>query len=165
MEDSPKIKIELTTVDKIFEVLCWLSIIAIWVLTIANYDKLPDTIPTHYNGLGQADGFGGKATILTLPIVATVLFIGITILNKSLSVFKYPINITKDKALRLYTNVTKMARHFKLVIVIIFGLIEFKTIQYGARQSDGLGMWFLPLNLGLVLITLIYYFVVRFKAK
>ena len=63
MEPRPKLKLELTRIDKVFEFVGWLSIVAIWVLTIANYTSLPDTIPIHYNATGKADGFGGKATI------------------------------------------------------------------------------------------------------
>ncbi len=82
MEERPKVKLELTTTDKVFELLGWLSIVAVWILTIKNYNNLPEIIPIHFNGSGQADGFGGKATILTLPIVSTILFIGMTVLNK-----------------------------------------------------------------------------------
>ena len=164
MSERPKLKLELTTFDKTLEILGWTSILAIWVLTISNYSNLPDTIPIHYNGAGQADGFGGKDNILTLPLIATVLFIGLTILNKFPHVFNYPTNITADNALRQYTNATRMIRYLKLIIVVIFGLIAFKTIQNANGQADGLGIWFLPMTLGLIFIPLIYFLVKSFKA-
>ncbi len=98
MEERPKIKLGLTIADRTFEFIGWLSILAIWVLTVTNYADLPDTIPTHYDGAGQADGFGGKATILTLPLIATILFVGMTILNKFPHIYNYPINITEENA-------------------------------------------------------------------
>ena len=164
MSERPKLKLELTKFDKIHEILGWTLILAIWVLTISNYSNLPDTIPIHYNGAGQADGFGGKGNILTLPLIATVLFIGLTILNKFPHVFNYPTNITADNALRQYTNATRMIRYLKLIIVVIFGLIAFKTIQNANGQADGLGIWFLPMTLGLIFIPLIYFVVKSFKA-
>jgi len=165
MGERPKLKLELTTFDKTLEILGWTSILAIWVLTITNYTNLPDTIPIHYNGAGQADGFGGKATILTLPIIATVLFIGLTILNKFPHIFNYPTNITQDNALRQYTNATRLIRYLKLIIVIIFGLIAFKTIENANGEADGLGMWFLPLTLGLIFIPLTYYIIKTLKTQ
>jgi len=165
MEERPKFKLELTTTDKTYEIIGWLLVVAVWWLTITNYSKLPDIIPTHYNGAGQADGFGGKATILTLPLVATVLFIGMTILNKLPHIFNYPKNITKENALRKYTYATRMIRYLKLVIVIIFGLITLKTIQNATGQADGLGTWFLPLTLVLIFIPLTYFIVKLFKDK
>lgn len=165
MSERPKLKLELTTFDKTLEILGWTSILTIWVLTIINYTNLPDTIPIHYNGAGQADGFGGKTTILTLPLIATVLFIGLTILNKFPHVFNYPTNITQDNALRQYTNATRMIRYLKFSIVIIFGLIAFKTIQNANGEADGLGIWFLPLTLGLIFIPMTLYIIKTLKTK
>ena len=163
MEERPKIKLELTTIDKIFEIFGWVSILAIWVLTITNYTNLPDIIPIHYNGSGQADGFGGKGNILTLPLVATVLFIGLTILNKFPQVFNYPTNITTDNALIQYISATRMIRYLKLIIVVIFGLIALQTIRNVNGQTRGLGVWFLPLTLGLIFIPLTYFVIKSFK--
>ena len=163
MEERPKIKLELTTIDKIFEIFGWVSILAIWVLTITNHTNLPDIIPIHYNGSGQADGFGGKGNILTLPLVATVLFIGLTILNKFPQVFNYPTNITTDNALIQYISATRMIRYLKLIIVVIFGLIALQTIRNVNGQTRGLGVWFLPLTLGLIFIPLTYFVIKSFK--
>lgn len=165
MEERPKIKLELTTIDKLFELVGGFSILSFWILIITNYTDLPDTIPIHYNGAGQADGFGGKITILTLPLITTVLFIGMTILNKFPYIFNYPTTINKENALRQYTNATRIIRYLKLVFVLIFGLIAFKTIQNANGQADGLGVWFLPLTLGLIFIPLTYYIVKSFKTK
>ena len=165
MEERPKIKLELTTADKAFEIIGWVLVISVWGFTVKNYADLPDTIPTHYNIAGEADGFNGKVTILTLPLLATALFVGLTFLNKFPHIFNYPTNITQHNALRQYTNATKMIRYLKLVIVVIFGLIAFKTIQNGNGEANGLGIWFLPLTLGLIFIPLIYFLIKSFKTK
>ena len=165
MEERPKIKLELTTPDKIFEIVGWVLIALVWVLTISNYSTLPETIPIHYNGVGQVDGFGGKAAILTLPIIATFLFIVLTVLNKYPHVFNYLTIITQENAFRQYTNSTRLLRFLKFSIVFIFGLIEFKTIQNANAEADGLGIWFLPLTLGSIFIPLIYFMSKSFKTK
>lgn len=163
MNERPKIKLGLTTIDKTFEILGWISIFAIWVLTITNYTNLPDTIPIHYNGAGQADGFGGKGNILILPLIATVLFAGLTILNKFPHVFNYPTNITAENALRQYTNATRLIRYLKFIIVVIFGLIALQTIRNVNGQTNGPAFWFLPLTLGLIFIPLTYFVIKSFK--
>lgn len=165
VEEKPKIKIELTTADKTIEIIGWGLNLSVWGLTLTNYANLPDTIPTHYNGAGQADGFDGKATILTLPLIATVLFVGMTILNRFPHIFNYPTNITQDNALRQYTNATRLIRYLKLNIVFIFGLIAFKTIQNANGEADGLGVWFFPLAMGLIFIPLIYFVIKSTKTK
>jgi len=165
MKERPIIKLELTTTDKIFELLGWLLIVAVWWLTFKNYSNLPDTIPTHYNGAGQADGFGGKTSIFTMPFNATISFIGLTVLNKFPHIFNYPTNITSENAFRQYTNATRLIRSVKLIIVFIFGLVTFNTVQTAKGEADGLGVWFTPITMGLIFIPLIYYIVRSVKNK
>jgi uncharacterized membrane protein len=165
MDQRPKIKLELSTADTIFEIVGWFLVIAVWGYTIANYSILPETIPTHYNGEGKADGFGRKSTIFTLPLLATVLFVGMTILNRFPHIFNYPGNITQENVYIQYTNATRLIRYLKLIIVVIFGFIAFLTIQNSKGEANGLGSWFLPFSSGLIFIPLAYYVLRSFKSK
>ncbi|WP_068598143.1 DUF1648 domain-containing protein [Vaginella massiliensis] len=165
MSKRPKIKIELTTTDKLLEALGWIAVLGIWVLTATNYTNLPEIIPTHYNAAGQADGFGDKANILSLPIVATVLFVGMTILNKFPHVFNYLTEITIDNARQQYTYATRMMRYLKLILVVVFGLIALQTIRQADGQEKELGAWFLPLFLGLVFLPIFNYLIKSSKAE
>ena len=161
----PKIKLIPTTADKLVDILGWIILLALWALTITNYSSLPDTIPTHFNAAGEADGFGSKVTILSLPVIATLLFIGLTVLNRYPHIFNYPTSITQDNALRQYTLATRMLRYLKLVLVLVFGGIELMTIQHATGKAAGLGVWFLPLTLVLVFIPLIYFVVKSVQAN
>ncbi len=151
MNARPKITLELTHTDKIIEISSFLILAILWILVVYNYAGLPTTIPTHYNALGEADRFGNKDNIFSLPIIATVLFVGMTFLNKFPHIFNYPTNITTENALGQYTNATKMIRAIKFAIVFIFALITLKTMQ-----SSTLGIWFLPLVLMLIFIPIFF---------
>lgn len=161
----PRIKIEQTVTDKAVEIIGWFALLTIWVLVISSYSNLPDTIPTHYNGVGKADGFGSKTNILILPLITTILFVGMTILNKFPYIFNYPAKITVENALRQYTSATRMLRYMKLILVMLFGLIAFKTIQGANGQSFGLGVWFLPLTMCLIFIPFAYFITKLFRTK
>ena len=163
MEDRPKMKLEFTTTDKVLEIIGFFSLVAIWGLTIVSYNKLPDIIPMHYNGAGEVDRYGEKSNILALPLIATILFAGLTILNKFPHIFNYLTSITKANAQRQYTNATRMIRFLKLVLVVIFLLIEYKTIQITNGRVDGLGTLFSPFVLATIFIPLIYFFVKSIK--
>jgi uncharacterized membrane protein len=165
MKERPRLNLELTQADKSVEIIGWLLIFAIWGLTILNYQNLPDIIPTHYNVAGVADGFGDKRRIWTLPLIATVLFFGLTILNKFPHIFNYPTAITEENALKQYTNATRLIRYLKVIIAVIFGLIAFLTIRHANGQTDGLGIWFLPLTMGLIFMPLIYFLIKSIKTK
>ncbi len=157
MEQRPRLKLTLSLSDKLLELLGWGAVISIWVIVLIYYPDLPDNIPTHYNGRGVVDAVGDKASIFTLPTVATLLFIGLTILHKFPHRYNYLVTITPDNARQQYTLATRMLRYLKLVIVIIFGLIERQTIRNALAETNGLGRWFLPFTLGLIFIPILYY--------
>jgi uncharacterized membrane protein len=165
METKPKIKIENTFLDKLVELLGWLTIIILWVLTIWSYFKLPDIIPIHYDNSGNPDNYGDRLTIFILPLVASVIFAGMTIISKFPHVFNYPVDITKENALKQYANAIRLLRILKFSIPFIFLIIIIVSIDFPFDNSDGLGIWFLPVILGIILIPLIVFFIKSFKHK
>jgi uncharacterized membrane protein len=157
--NRPSIKIHLTLFDKALELVGLILFIGIWILTFMNYDELPDIIPIHYNGLGEVDRYGEKSTILALPIVASVIFIGLTILNRFPHIFNYPIEITEQNALRNYRLATRLLRILKVIICLVFGMIILSTLNNIKGEQDGLVSWFLPIVLILFFIPTIYYLI------
>ena len=160
-EERPKLKVQLSPTDHVFELLGWGVLLALWVWTGTSYSSLPDTIPTHFNAAGEADGFGTKASIVGLPIIATLLHIGLTLLNRVPHIFNFPTPITQENALRQYTNATRMIRYLKLILVLVFAGISFQNHSIG----EGLGVWFLPLTLVLIFMPLLYFMIKSFQTK
>ena len=165
LDQKPKLKIEFTTTDTIFELIGWIFLIGIWWYALINYSKLPKIIPIHYDLSGEVNQFGSKTNIITLPFVATFLFIGLTILNKFPHLFNYTTIITEENASKQYKNATKLIRYLKLIIVIIFGSITFKTIQNANEKVNGLDASFLIYTFMSILIPLTYYIVKSYRSK
>ena len=156
MEKRPKIKLPLTLFDKIIEVTSYLALVAFWVMTIFAFTTLPESIPTHYNGMGEVDGYGPKATIFFLPVLGTVLFAFLTYIVKKPETFNYTVGITEENALAQYTNATKLLRFMKLALLILFIVIDYKTIATSNGASDGLGKWFLPFTIALIFVPVVF---------
>ena len=165
MNNRPKIKLALTNSDRLIEFVGWTVLMGVWILTLCNYTALPETIPIHFNAAGKVDGVGNKWNLLTLPLISTVLFVGMTILNRYPHVFNYLSTITEENALGQYTNATRLIRLLKLGVVLIFGLIAYKTIQHVKGTAIGLGIWFLPLTMGLLFIPIAYYLMKSIPTK
>lgn len=163
--ERPKIKIELGFIDKLVEIVGWVLISIIWLIVLISYSKLPTIIPTHYDGYGIADGFGSKKNILILPIVATAVFVLLSIINRFPQNFNYPTNITQENALQQYTSATKLIRYLKLIISLIFGYITFMTAENALHSNIKLGIWFLPLIFVLIFIPVIYFIVKMLRKK
>jgi len=104
MNQNPKIKVNPTSFTKTLEFVNYFLIIVFWVITILAYKHLPDEIPTHYNSLGEADAYGDKITLLSLPFIATLLFILLTIIAKKPHLFNYSETITLENAETQYKN-------------------------------------------------------------
>jgi uncharacterized membrane protein len=156
MEKRPKIKVPLTLFDTVIEVAGYLALVAFWVMTIFAFTTLPESIPTHYNGMGEVDGYGPKATIFFLPVLGTVLFAFLTYIVKKPETFNYTVEITEENALAQYTNSTKLLRFMKLALLILFIVIDYKTIAISKGASDGLGKWFLPFTIALIFVPVVF---------
>jgi len=102
--ERPKIKLVLNLMDKITEVAAISVLVAFWMYTLVSYKTLPEIIPTHFVADGQADGFGLKWTILTLPLMGLLFYIGLTVLGRYPHKFNYPVTITLNNAEKLYRS-------------------------------------------------------------
>ena len=159
METRPKIKPRLSRLDRALEGLCLVILILLWIGTIAGFSKLPGQIPSHFNAAGQADDYSSKGSIFTLPIVATIIYIGMTIINKYPHIYNYPATVTAENACRLYTSATRLIRTLKLAVVVVFSAIVLLTYTSATGKGDGPGAWFLPVVLTLMLVPVIIYLV------
>jgi len=159
MEKRPKTPINLTTTDYLFEIIGLIGIACLIVLPIYFFNDLPDQIPKHFNALGQVDSYGNRGIIWLLPAVGLFLYIGLTVLNKFPSAFNYPTKVTNDNAERLYTLGARIIRLLKIIVVLSFVFLNFKTIQIALNKSTEIGKFYLPIFLAVLTIligTMIY---------
>lgn len=165
MNERPRIKSELTGFDKIIEISGWIFLGFIWVLVIYNYSSLSDSIPIHYNIKGEVDGYSSKSSIFLLPILGTLIFVGLTILNKYPHVFNYPVQITAKNAENQYVSATRLIRYMKLAVLLIFHLIILNTLQIDGDSNYNLSFWILPSALVMIFIPLIFYVIKSFRTR
>jgi uncharacterized membrane protein len=152
MESRPRIKLTLSPLDNKLELTSKIFLIVLWSLTLYTFLKMPTIIPTHFNASGQVDEYGNKLTLLILPILGTIIYFGLTQLNKYPHIFNYMTKITGDNAQKKYSIATRMLRFLKMAILVIFSLIIFFTYLTTIGVTNGLGFWILPLTFGLFLI-------------
>ncbi|MBT8266733.1 MAG: DUF1648 domain-containing protein [Bacteroidia bacterium] len=147
--DRPKIKVPYEQVDVLCELLNITLLLLIWIYTIYSFSDLPDEIPTHFNGAGEADDFGGKATIWIVPIIATFMFLLMFILNRFPHLHNYMVNITEENALKNYRLSTRMVRFINLYCLALFAAIIFEIIAVAKGNAITL------FNTGFLVITII----------
>ncbi|NNT73087.1 DUF1648 domain-containing protein [Flavobacterium sp. IMCC34852] len=155
----PIIKLPLTFFDKSIEAIALLVLIGFWVFTLYHYPMLPDTIPTHFGGGGEPDGFGSRGMILGLPIVSTILYLALTIFSRFPHKMNYSVTITEENAALQYRIMTRMIRVLKVMMLIIFLILDYKTVQVALQWPDVLGRWFLLLLFTLLFGPLFYFLI------
>jgi uncharacterized membrane protein len=152
MDSRPKIQLTPTKLDNWLEVLGKIVLLLMWILVIYVFTRLPNTIPIHFDGYGKANNYGSKLILLILPILATIIFFGLTWLNKYPHIFNYATKITEANAQAQYRIATRMLRFLKLSILIVFSLIILFVYLTTIGVTKGLGVWFLPFTMSLLLV-------------
>lgn len=147
MEDRPHIILHLSQLDKRLEQASTFVLILMWLLFLYIFFTSPSIVPTHFNASGKVDDYGSKTTLFILPLIATIIYFGLTWLNKYPHIFNYPTTITNDNVERQYTIATRMLRMLKLSVLCVFTVLVLLSYLVAKGYTIGLGFWFLPLTL------------------
>ncbi len=158
-EKRPKITVPQNSTDLWIDRFSFLLFFIIWLSVFVYYPDLPDEIPTHFNGRGQADAFGSKQSIWVLMGVFSSIFIGIYILNKYPHLHNYTVKITEKNALKNYRFSTRILRVVNFFNLLLLAFILKTMITPNDEQNTELGGWFLPTIIIGSLVLIIYIFV------
>jgi uncharacterized membrane protein len=142
--ERPRIKVPFEAVDIIVEFMSITLIILMWTYCIYNFNALPETIATHFNAAGEPDGFGSKQTIWIIPILSTVLYSGLFILNQFPHIHNYMVNITEENALKNYRFSTRLLRVVNFLCVLLMAYITYMIIESALGAKLKMGSWFFP---------------------
>lgn len=158
-EKRPKITVPQNSTDLWIDRFSFLLFFIIWLSVFVYYPDLPNEIPTHFNGRGQADAFGSKQSIWILMGVFSSIFIGIYILNKYPHLHNYTVKITEENALKNYRFSTRVLRVVNFLNLLLLAYILKSMMTPYEKQSTAFGGWFLPTIMIGSLVLIIYIFV------
>lgn len=153
----PEKDIPLTTTDQLIIALGFIGLATLIGIPAYYYSVLPDSIPRHFDSSGMPDAYSGKGVIWVLPIIGSLLFIGMHWLSYHPHTFNYIVPITEENAEEQYTIAVRMIRTLNTVIVGLFAYIAYATAQVALERQQGLGSYFLPVFLLLVFGTIGYF--------
>lgn len=156
MSKRPVVTLTFTKADRVLEYAGYLLWLLFWGMVVWMYPLLPEEIPIHFNGVGDADGFGSKDTIFLTPIIATFLVLLLSVLERNPENFNYTLEITEDNAPRQYLLGARMMRWMKLLLIILFMVIDYFTMEVSLGKREGLGAWFLPITLGILFMVIAF---------
>lgn len=146
--------------DIIINFICLLLLLGVVAYLAVNWNSIPDKIPGHYNAMGEVDRWGNKGELLVLLIIGWVIYIGITILEHFPQVWNTGVTVTEENKARIYSILKNMIGIVKLLVV---GTFVFLAINSALAKS--LPIWFLPIFLGLMFGSIIFFIVRLTRAK
>ncbi|WP_104734422.1 DUF1648 domain-containing protein [Hanstruepera ponticola] len=142
--DRPRIKVPLESFDVVLELISITLIILMWVYLIVEYQELPETIASHFNAKGEADGYSSKNYLWFLPIISTVMYVSLFMINKFPHTHNYMVNITEENALKNYRFSTRIVRVVNTLTVIMFAYIIYYIVQNAKEHDMQFSSWFVP---------------------
>ncbi len=132
-------------------------------LALSNYATLPDTIPTHFNAQGIADGWGGKNTIFIFLGLSAFIYILFTAINVSFAAVRDPrslINLPMERKAALSDTQVEtlrvtLNRYLFLMKLLAQGLTTYLlyiTIEVAWERASSLGTIFSLFILGILAV-------------
>ncbi len=108
-------------------------LIFIWVYPAIHFSKLPEIIPTHFDGSGKADGFGSKSLIFLECGIATALFVFLMFLQRNPKLINLPDYMKKNtESLKMFLQI------FTVIVMSIFAFISYQNVQAPLQKKDEL---------------------------
>lgn len=158
MQEShrPEIYIQKKSIDIFFEMAAILTIIFMWAYCFYHYKSLPDIIPSHYGANGMADDYNSKKIIFLIPLIVTIIVIGMRWLNRYPHKFNYLTTITADNAERQYRMATRLIRYLQFIIAVLFNYIVVKTVTDAYVKQSKLDIWFVFILEAAIFVPTVY---------
>ena len=160
---QPKITLQQKPIDKLLKGISIVILLFGVGYLILKYNTLPNVIPVHFNGSGIPDRWASKWQLWLLPLISTILLLGLFYLMRFPHKLNYLQTITQDNALKQYTLAVRLLQLLTLYIQVLFAFLIYKTIAVATDKVVGLGNYFLVLLITVSLLLFIWHALMSFK--
>jgi uncharacterized membrane protein len=117
------------------------------------YSRLPERIATHFNGAGVANGFGARSTLWVLVGVAVLLYSTLSVINVVPPIVNLKRPLAPERETVVLAESMALVGWIKAEVCWMFAYICLAMVRNGMGLQVGLGWWFLPVTLAVVLGT------------
>jgi len=110
--------------------------------------------------MGQIDRITGKASLIAIPIITWVMYMGITAVERFPQIWNTGVAVTEENKDRVYRVLKDMLKTSKLIVVLVFSYLTINT-----ANAIPLSPWFIPVFLILIFGSLIIFAIKLVKNK
>ncbi len=123
----------------------WFGLAFLWVYVVYHHGRLPDTIATHFDAMGNPTSQGSKDNLFMLPLILTLAIVFLKYMGQFPQYHNYPMDITKETAPKVYQLSVSLIRYLGLVLLCVFWIIVYGIIQGSYQNTSKLSPFLLPL--------------------
>ena len=154
-----------TNMDWFVELTALLGWIVTAILFFYYLPVLPEAMATSFNLSGMPVGYSPKSSLILLPLIAFLLYGGLTWLGWKPELFKYPVRLTHQNAEIQYRLMYKLISRLKLILQLFILYLSYGIISMGMNQAEGLHPNIILGFLILFVLTVVYYLSQSVKNK
>jgi uncharacterized membrane protein len=144
---------------RLLQLISLIAIAALWLVTyqaLHGSDALPARIPTHFDSSGNPNAWGSPGnSLFILPVVATVVFLLIGLVNRKPESFRYPVRITTQNRERLQSLALQLIASIQAESTCLLAFLQYSILQAFRAGHFSLSPWLIPAGVGIILITTI----------
>jgi len=118
--NRPELKIPATTTDHILELVTSFFLILMWIFGILFYIKTTNSIPKHFDLLGNPDEWGDKNTFLVTMFIGTLVIILCAFSAYYPKIVNLPIRLKQECIGDQYALMARMIRILNIDLSIMF---------------------------------------------
>ena len=147
----------ITLSDRILELVAAAMAVLLLILTGVLYSQAPETVPTHFNLSGDADGWGGKGFYWILAAIMLVSMIICASAAYNRKLVNLPIRLKEPVFYRQIGLISRMCR----IMTITFGFIWLAVLLAMSASfigmSESVAVALIPLSVVLMLGVVMFY--------
>ncbi len=143
--------------DRLLELVALAMVIMMLVLTGILYSKAPDTVPTHFNFAGEADGWEGKDFYW---ILAGIMMVGMAICASAAynrKLVNLPIRLKPEVFYRQIGLISRMCRIMTLVLSLMWLAILLAMSASFIGMPEDVAITLIPVTVALMLGVVLFY--------
>ena len=130
-----------TLLEKLLSGLSGAVLLAVSGFVAFRWRSLPEQLPSHFNAAGAADSFSGRSSLLVLLVIAWAVFLLMVLLLMIPGLWEKAQG--SQRGVRASRGMTAW---LTLIITLMFSYIALCT-----ALCRGLGAWFMPVTMVLIL--------------
>lgn len=117
---------------------------SVWLISV--WDRVPDTVNTHFGPSGTPDDTGSKYQIIVLPGMALVMWIVLGVLVRIPHKYNYAVKITPENAQRQYELGVSLMSWMRLSVPALMCYIAWTGLRTSMGEADAMD----PLVMGII---------------